>query len=203
MHLIGFIPFDPETKRAAATYTDASGAAQSVAKGALSALVGLAPVSAITNKLANDLEVQGFRVLAVAAGASNAMIMLGFFAPATAAIVAQSVGLNGAVCPVGAIPADVRPEQFSVLAGVLPEDKYNLVWAFQNGRHIVGMCGAVALVITGHANLTPLLMVIIMITGDFLGMSLTTDRVRPSPTPNAWHTTNLAAAALRSTKHRA
>jgi H+-transporting ATPase len=31
-----------------------------------------------------------------------------------------------------------------------------------------------------------LLMVLVMITGDFLSMSLTTDNVRPSPTPNAW-----------------
>ena len=41
----------------------------------------------------------------------------------------------------------------------------------------------IGLVMTGHAILTPLLMVIIMITGDFLGMSLTTDNVRPSPIP--------------------
>jgi len=34
--------------------------------------------------------------------------------------------------------------------------------------------------------LTPLLMVIIMITGDFLSMSFATDRVRPSETPNSW-----------------
>jgi hypothetical protein len=34
------------------------------------------------------------------------------------------------------------------------------------------------LMMTGQAILTPLLMVIIMITGDFLGMSLTTDNVR-------------------------
>ncbi len=39
---------------------------------------------------------------------------------------------------------------------------------------------AVGLVMTGHAVLTPMLMVIVMITGDFLAMSLTTDRVRPS-----------------------
>jgi H+-transporting ATPase len=31
---------------------------------------------------------------------------------------------------------------------------------------------------TGHAILTPLLMAWIMIVGDFLGMSLTTDNVR-------------------------
>jgi H+-transporting ATPase len=45
---------------------------------------------------------------------------------------------------------------------------------------------AVGLIITGQAILTPMLMVLIMITGDFLGMSLTTDNVRPSPTPSVW-----------------
>lgn len=55
---------------------------------------------------------------------------------------------------------------------------------------------AAGLVITGHAILTPMLMVIIMITGDFLGMSLTTDNVRPSPTPNAWRVGNLTIAGV-------
>ena len=62
-------------------------------------------------------------------------------APATAAIVAQAVGLDGAICPPGPIPDAVHPEQFAVFAGVLPEDKYKLVKAFQNGGHTVGMCG--------------------------------------------------------------
>jgi H+-transporting ATPase len=53
---------------------------------------------------------------------------------------------------------------------------------------------AVGLLMTGQAILTPMLMVIIMITGDFLGMSLTTDNVRPSGTPNAWHVGNLTIA---------
>lgn len=44
----------------------------------------------------------------------------------------------------------------------------------------------VGLVLTGHAVLTPMLMVLLMITGDFLAMSAATDRVRPSPQPNAW-----------------
>jgi len=39
-------------------------------------------------------------------------------------------------------------------------------------------------------------MVIIMITGDFLGMSLTTDNVRPSPLPNAWHIGKLTIAGV-------
>jgi len=39
---------------------------------------------------------------------------------------------------------------------------------------------------TGHAILTPLLLVISMITGDFLSMLATTDNVRVSPAPNVW-----------------
>jgi H+-transporting ATPase len=55
---------------------------------------------------------------------------------------------------------------------------------------------AVGLVMTGHAILTPMLMVIIMLTGDLLGMSLTTDNVRPSPTPNAWRIGALTIAGV-------
>jgi H+-transporting ATPase len=62
-------------------------------------------------------------------------------APATAAIVANAVGLDGAICPPGPIPNAIHPEQFAGFAGVLPEDKYKLVKAFQNGGHIIGMCG--------------------------------------------------------------
>jgi H+-transporting ATPase len=163
----------------------------------------------------------------------------------------------------------VRPEDFAVFAGVLPEGKYQLVKAFQKDGHTVGMCGdgandapalrqsqmgiavstatdvaksaagivltepglggivasvkegrvtfqriltytlnsvnkkvvqvlflAVGLIMTGHAILTPMLMVIIMITGDFLGMSLTTDNVRPSPLPNAWRIGRLTIAGV-------
>jgi H+-transporting ATPase len=52
------------------------------------------------------------------------------------------------------------------------------------------------LIITKHAILTPLLMVILMIAGDFLAMSLTTDNVQPSPLPNAWHIGNLTIAGV-------
>jgi H+-transporting ATPase len=55
---------------------------------------------------------------------------------------------------------------------------------------------AAGLIMTGHAILTPLLMVLIMITGDFLGMSLTTDNVRPSSTPNSWKIGNLTIAGV-------
>jgi H+-transporting ATPase len=49
---------------------------------------------------------------------------------------------------------------------------------------------------TGHAILTPMLMVIIMLTGDILGMSLTTDNVRPSPLPNVWRIGALTIAGV-------
>jgi H+-transporting ATPase len=49
---------------------------------------------------------------------------------------------------------------------------------------------------TGHAVLTPMLMVIVMITGDFLAMSLTTDRVRPSEKPNAWRIGRITSACV-------
>jgi H+-transporting ATPase len=55
---------------------------------------------------------------------------------------------------------------------------------------------AIGLVITGQAILTPMLMVIIMITGDFLGMSLTTHNVRPSPLPNTWRIGRLTIAGI-------
>ncbi len=297
MHLTHFTPFDPATKRSEATFTDTHGAPQRVAKGAFSAIVGLVSVEASAATAAKDLEGQGYRVLAVSTGPVTMMRMVGLIAlsdparadspglvtalqvlgvrtimvtgdaAATAAIVAHTVGLKGAVSPPG-IAADVRPDQFSVYAGVLPEDKYKLVKAFQKSNHTVGMCGdgandapalrqaqigiavstatdvaksaagmvltnaglegivaavnegrltfqriltytlnsmtkkivqvlflAVALLMTGHAILTPMLMVIIMITGDFLGMSLTTDNVRASATPNAWHIRSLTVAA--------
>jgi H+-transporting ATPase len=54
----------------------------------------------------------------------------------------------------------------------------------------------VGLVMTGHAILTPMLMVILMTTGDFLAMSATTDNVRPSSKPNAWRIDNLTIAGI-------
>jgi H+-transporting ATPase len=297
--LITFTPFDPANKMSEATVTDPSGATQRIVKGAFAAVIGLAPPSAPANAAANELEEKGFRVLAVAAGPPTAMKLAGLIAlsdpprtdsavlvtelhelgvrtvmvtgdaAATAAIVAQAVGLDGAICPPGAIPDVVSAEDYAVFAGVLPEDKYKLVKAFQKGGHTIGMCGdgandapalrqaqigiavstatdvaksaagmvltepglagivaavkegritfqrilsyalnsvtkktvqvlflAVGLIMTGHAILTPLLMVLIMITGDFLGMALTTDTVRPSPMPNAWKIGNLTVAGV-------
>jgi H+-transporting ATPase len=52
------------------------------------------------------------------------------------------------------------------------------------------------LLITGHAILTPMLMVLMMITGDFLSMTSSTDNVRPSSKPNIWHIRNLTMAGI-------
>ena len=297
--LVKYVPFDPAKKMSEANATDPNGAAERIVKGAFAVVIGLTPPSPAGASAAQDLESKGFRVLAVAAGPPTALKLAGLIAlsdpprsdsatlitelhglgvavvmvtgdaPATAAIVAREVGLKGAVCPPGPIPESVRPEQFAIFAGVLPEDKYKLVKAFQKGGHTVGMCGdgandapalrqaqigiavstatdvaksaagvvlteaglvgivaaikegritfqriltytlnaiikkvvtvlflVAGLLMTGQAILTPMLMVIVMITGDFLSMSLTTDNVRPSPKPNAWNIGRLTAAGV-------
>jgi H+-transporting ATPase len=299
LKLIKFEAFDPAKKMSGATATDPAGNAQDIVKGAFAVVAGLVRALPDATDAAKDLEGRGFRVLAVAAGPSTAMKLVGLIAlsdpprsdsaalisklkglgvrtvmvtgdaPATAAIVAHAVGLDGAICPPGPIPDDAAPATFAVFAGVLPEDKYKLVKAFQKSGHTVGMCGdgandahalrqahigiavstatdvaksaagmvltepglsgivasvkegriilqriltytlnsitkkvvqvlllAVGLIMTGQAILTPLLMVLIMITGDFLGMSLTTDNVRPSSGPNAWRIGNLTVAGV-------
>jgi len=297
--LAAFVPFDPVKKTSEATATDERGSAVRIVKGAFTAVVALTAPSPAAAAIADELEKQGFRVLAVAEGSKDSMQVIGLIAlsdpprtdsislitelhtlgvrtvmvtgdaPVTAAIVAHAVGLNGAVCPPGKLPEVINPEDFAVFAGILPEGKYDLVKAFQNSGHTVGMCGdgandapalrqaqigiavstatdvaksaagvvlteaglggivaavkegritfqriltytlnsvqkkifqvlllAVGLVMTGHAVLTPMLMVIVMITGDFLAMSLTTDRVRPSITPNSWDIGRITGAGV-------
>ena len=297
--LLHFVPFDPATKMSEATANDPSLGTLRIIKGAFTAVGPLAVSSPTAMAAANELEAKGFRVLAVAAGPPGAMQLLGLIAlsdpargdsaalvselrslgirtvmvtgdaAATAAIVARAVGLDGAVCPPGPIPNDVHPEDFSVFAGVLPEDKFKLVKAFQQTGNIVGMCGdgandapalrqaqmgiavstatdvaksaagmvltnpglagivaavkegritfqriltyalnsvtkkivqvlflGVGLIMTGHAILTPMLMIIVMMAGDLLGMSLTTDNVRPSLLPNNWRIGTLTIAGI-------
>jgi H+-transporting ATPase len=287
--LTRFTPFDPATKMSEATAMDARGTTVRAAKGAFAAVVRLTPPSPVASAAAAELEAKGFRVLAVASGPPAAMGLMGLIAlsdpprddsaalvselralgvrtvmvtgdaAATAAIVAREVGLDGPVCPPGPLPAGLRPDTFAVFAGVLPQDKFALVKAFQAGGHAIGMCGdgandapalrqaqmgiavstatdvaksaagivltgpglagvtaavregrvtfqrilsytinsvtkkvaqvlflVVGLLMTGHAVLTPTLVVLAMITGDFLAMSLTTDRVTPSAAPNEW-----------------
>ncbi len=52
------------------------------------------------------------------------------------------------------------------------------------------------LVMTGHAVLTPMLMALLLVTNDFLTMSLTTDRARPSPQPDVWRIGPVTVAAM-------
>lgn len=52
------------------------------------------------------------------------------------------------------------------------------------------------LIVTGQAILTPMLMVLMMVTGDFLAMSSSTDNVRPSPRPSVWRIGRLFVAGV-------
>ncbi|WP_231941407.1 HAD-IC family P-type ATPase [Burkholderia sp. PAMC 28687] len=297
--LITFIPFDPALKRSEATVRRADGAQQRVLKGAFSTIAALAQPNADAAPIVDEFEAKGLRVLAVAAGTSGALTIAGFIALSdpprddsaalvteldglgvrtvmvtgdarkTAETVATSVGIKGAVWDKSPIPADMNAESYAVFAGVLPEDKYQLVKSLQQRGHIVGMCGdgandapalrqaqmgiavstatdvaksaagvvlteaglggivalvkegrttfqriltytlrsiihkivqvlflAVGLILTGHAILTPALMVLMMVTGDFLAMSSSTDNVRPSPRPNIWRIRNLTIAGI-------
>jgi H+-transporting ATPase len=296
--LVKFVPFDPSKKTAEAMATDAGGRPVRIVKGAFSVVASFAAPDPAASAIADELEKQGFRVLAVASGPAAPLSMIGLIAlsdpprkdsslliselevlgvrtvmitgdaPATAAIVAHEVGLDGAVCPVGPLPNAVKPEDYAVFAAILPEGKYDLVTAFQKAGHSVGMCGdgandapalreaqmgiavstatdvaksaagivliepglagivsavkvgritfqrilsyalrstskkiaqllflGLGLIMTGHAVITPLQMVIVMIGGDFLSMAYATDNVRPSGEPNRWDIGRITAAS--------
>ena len=55
---------------------------------------------------------------------------------------------------------------------------------------------ALGLIVTGQPILTPLLMILLLVAGDFLTMALTTDRAQPSPRPAAWHLDRLTRTAI-------
>ena len=55
---------------------------------------------------------------------------------------------------------------------------------------------AIGLALTSHAVLTPALMVLMLMTNDFLAMSLTTDRASPAPSPSLWRMRNITGAAV-------
>lgn len=294
-----FIPFDPATKMAEALVSGSDGATRRIVKGAFATIAALCAPQPALAATADALERQGYRVLGVAAGDATAMKLVGLLAlsdpprpeaagcvaalrelgvevvmitgdaAATAKVIAEAVGITRPVCPAGSLKPGVDPGEFGVFAGVLPEDKFNLINTFQRAGHTVGMCGdgandapalrqaqigiavstatdvaksaagvvltepgltgivaavregritfqriltytlrslinkvrqvlflGLGLVITGHAVLTPMLMVLAMVTGDFLAMSATTDNVRPSAKPNAWRIGNLTIAGV-------
>jgi H+-transporting ATPase len=55
---------------------------------------------------------------------------------------------------------------------------------------------AIGLVMTGQAVMTPVMMVLMLVTNDILAMSLTTDRATPSPSPSRWRMRSITAAAV-------
>jgi len=55
---------------------------------------------------------------------------------------------------------------------------------------------AVGLTLTGHPVMTPVLMVLMLMTNDFLAMSLTTDRASPSVSPSRWRMRDITGAAI-------
>ncbi len=296
--VLRFTPFDPATKISEALIADERGDQKRIVKGAPAAIAAIAPFEAGATAELDKLMGQGYRVLAVAGGPPQHLTLMGLIALSdpprpdsktlleelsamgvrtvmvtgdaapTAAAVAKAIGLEGAICPPGAIPDRVGPGDFSVYAGVFPEDKFRLVKALQRNGHIVGMCGdgandapalrqaqmgiavltatdvaksaasmvltepglegivtaikegrcafqriltytlnalvkkfelvlflGAGMIMTGHAILTPMLMALLLITGDFLTMSLTTDRATPSPTADSWRVRPITAAA--------
>jgi H+-transporting ATPase len=55
---------------------------------------------------------------------------------------------------------------------------------------------AIGLGLTGHAVMTPALMVLMLVTNDFLAMSLTTDRASAASSPSRWRMPNITASAI-------
>ncbi|MFY9639482.1 MAG: HAD-IC family P-type ATPase [Rhodomicrobium sp.] len=296
--IVRFTPFDPAAKTSEALIEGMQGNEERIVKGAPAAIASLAPLAPAASASLDALTSQGYRVLAVAGGPPQQLTLIGLVALSdpprpdskallaelrsmgvhtvmvtgdaapTAAAVAKAIGLEGPVCPPGAIPDSAGPEDFAVYAGVFPEDKFRLVKAFQRKGHTVGMCGdgandapalrqaqmgiavstatdvaksaasmvltepglegivtaikegrsafqrilsytlnalvkkfelvlflGAGLIMTGHAIMTPMLMALLLITGDFITMSLTTDRAAPSPMPDAWQIRSITFAA--------
>jgi H+-transporting ATPase len=165
-----FTPFDPAVKMAEAIAVEA-GRQIRVVKGAPAVVSTVAPMTPASEKELEALNFAGYRTIAVAAGRSDALELIGFIAfsdppradsaelltelrslgvlpvmitgdaAATAATVAREIGLTGPVCPPGDVPASVGPKDFAVYAGIFPEQKFHLVKAFQQKGHAVGMCG--------------------------------------------------------------
>ncbi len=55
---------------------------------------------------------------------------------------------------------------------------------------------AIGLILTGQAVMTPVMMVLMLMTNDVLAMSLTTDRASPSSSPSKWRMGNVTSAAI-------
>lgn len=190
---------------------------------------------------------------------------------ATARTVAAAVGIKEAVCSSERLRSDIQAAatECDVFAGTLPEDKYRLVQALQNGGHVVGMTGdgvndapalkqaeigiavanatdaakaaasvvltnpgltdavaavqtsrkifqrmltytlnkiiktveismflSLGVVLLGVLVVTPLQIVLLLFTNDFVTMSVATDHVSFSKHPDRWHIRALLLTAV-------
>jgi len=75
-----FVPFDPAAKMAEASVTDGQGVKRRVVKGAFAYVMAAARNSDEATAKALELEEKGYRVLAVAVGASAAIDVVGLLA---------------------------------------------------------------------------------------------------------------------------
>jgi H+-transporting ATPase len=171
LQIVRFTPFDPAAKMAEAVAMNRDGIEIRVVKGAPAAIATIAPLTPRSNAELEAFTAAGYRTLAIASGPPGSLELIGLIAfsdppradsrpllaelrslgvrpvmvtgdaAATAATVAREIGLEGAICPAAEIPESVGPEDFTVYAGVFPEDKFRLVKAFQHRGHAVGMCG--------------------------------------------------------------
>src|SRR3984885_13464120 len=78
--LATFVPFDPVKKTSEATVKDEKGNTQRIIKGAFTAVAALTPPLPAAATIADELERQGFRVLAVAAGPEASVQAMGLVA---------------------------------------------------------------------------------------------------------------------------
>jgi H+-transporting ATPase len=297
--LLRFVPFDPANKTSEAFAVDRRGHRLRIIKGAFEAIAIEAKVPVNAARQVDSLALQGYRVIAVAAGPASSTRLAGLIAlsdppredsarliatlrdmnvrtlmvtgdsAVTAVTIASKVGIDGAACPSERLSDEASADEYGVFARVVPEEKFRLVKTLQSHGHVVGMCGdgtndapalrqaqigiavssatdvaksaagmvmtepglagvvfairegrigfqrlltytfnmlvkkfeivlflAIGLVMTGHAVLTPALMVLLFMTNDLLAMSLTTDRASPSVSPSIWRMRNITATAL-------
>ena len=163
-----FVPFDPTTMMSEARVIDHDSNTLHIIKGAFAVIHGISQRSPEAELAANQLERLGHRVLGVAIGTDGTMRVANRGAAIRrAAIQADDrpvalpwdshrygdgrCGHDGRLrrrcggahrCRLSSRRDldRVGPDDFSVFAGVLPEDKFRLVKAFQNAGHTVGMC---------------------------------------------------------------
>lgn len=148
MQVQRFTPFDPETKRAAASVRLDDGTAMEVLKGAPTAL-------GVNLPAAEQLAAAGSRVIGVAVKSSNGVVPVGVIGLADAprydaAVLVREIQARGV--NIRMLTGDTRPTalrvaqevgipQSEVVAGIFPEQKLQTIREAQAAGHVVGMTG--------------------------------------------------------------